>query len=57
MINISNHEIKEIVYSLGGDLCGVAGMERFNNAPKGFHLLDVLPSCKSVISFAVRFPV
>ena len=57
MINISNHEIKEIVYSLGGDLCGVAGMERFNNAPKGFHPLDVLPSCKSVISFAVRFPV
>lgn len=57
MINISNHEIKEIVHSLGGDLCGVAGMERFNNAPKGFHPLDVLPSCKSVISFAVRFPV
>ncbi len=57
MINISNQEIKEIVYSLGADLCGVACMERFDNAPKGFHPLDVLPSCKSVISFAVRFPI
>ena len=57
MINVSNHQIKEIVYSLGADLCGVACIERFNDAPTGFHPLDVLSSCKSVISFAVRFPV
>ena len=57
MVNISNKEIKKIAYSLGADLCGVACIERFNDAPTGFSPLDVLPSCKSVISFAVRFPM
>ena len=57
MSQISNTEIKEIAYSLGADLCGVAGIDRFLNAPTGFHPCDVFPGCKSVISFAVRFPV
>ena len=56
-MNISNQEIKEIAYSLGADLCGIACMDRFENAPTGFHPLDVFPNCKSVISFAVRFPI
>ena len=54
---LSNQEIKEMVYALGADLCGVACVERFDSAPEGFHPLDVFPRCKSVISFAVRFPV
>lgn len=49
--------IKEIVYSLGADLCGIASVERFSEAPKGYHPQDVFPQCKSVISFACRFPV
>lgn len=57
MQKISNKEVKDIMYSLGADLCGVASIERFEDAPKGFHPLDVFPRCKSVIAFAVRFPV
>lgn len=57
MQKISNTEVKDIMYSLGADLCGVASVDRFEEAPQGFHPLDVLPICKSVISFAVRFPV
>lgn len=50
-------EIKNILFTLGADLCGVASIDRFDGAPKGFHPLDVMPSCQSVISFACRFPV
>ncbi|MDE5747746.1 MAG: 4Fe-4S binding protein [Acetatifactor sp.] len=54
---MSSTEVKDIARSLGADLCGIAGVDRFSEAPKGFHPLDVFPGCKSVISFAVRFPV
>lgn len=54
---IDNKEVKEILFSLGADLCGIASIDRFDDAPKGYHPLDVLPTCKSVISFACRFPV
>ena len=57
MQKISNKEVKDMMYSLGADLCGVASVERFEGAPQGFHPLDVLPTCKSAISFGVRFPV
>ena len=49
-------EVKSIVKSLGADLCGIASLDRFDDAPKGFHPKDVFPACKSVISFACRFP-
>lgn len=54
---IDSKKVKEILYSLGADLCGIASMERFDNAPAGYHPLDVFPMCKSVISFGCRFPV
>ncbi len=54
---ITKEKTKEIMFSLGADLCGIAGMDRFVDAPRGYHPLDVLPSCKSVISFGCRFPV
>lgn len=53
---INSQEVKERLYSLGADLCGIAAIDRFDQAPKGYHPLDVLPTCKSVISFACRFP-
>lgn len=53
---MTSKKIKEIMFSLGADLCGIANIERFYAAPEGFHPLDVLPCCKSVISFACRFP-
>lgn len=54
---IDSNCVKEIMKSLGADLCGIASIDRFDDAPKGYHPLDVMPSCKSVISFACRFPV
>ncbi len=54
---MDSKKVKEILFSLGADLCGIASIDRFNEAPKGYHPLDVFPSCKSVISFACRFPV
>ena len=50
-------KIKQVLFDMGADLCGVASLDRFNGAPEGFHPFDVLPSCKSVIVFAKRFPV
>ena len=54
---MTKEQIKELAYSLGADLCGIASIDRFSEAPKGYHPLDVFPQCKSVISFACRFPV
>lgn len=48
--------VKKIVFSLGADLCGIASIDRFDEAPEGYHRRDVLPTCRSVISFACRFP-
>lgn len=47
--------VKQIIYDMGADLCGIASIDRFEDAPEGFHPLDVLPGCKSVIVFAKRF--
>ena len=38
---MNNDYIKKIVYSLGADVCGFSNIGRFDNAPKGFHPLDV----------------
>lgn len=54
---IDSKKVKEIVLSLGADLCGIASIDRFDDAPEGYHPLDVFPACKSVISFGCRFPV
>ena len=54
---MDSKRIKEIMFSLGADLCGIASIDRFDDAPKGYHPLDVLPTCRSVISFGCRFPV
>jgi epoxyqueuosine reductase len=54
-MNISTVEIKNTAYTLGADLCGIASIDRFMEAPQGFHPTDVLPSCKSVIVLATRF--
>jgi epoxyqueuosine reductase QueG len=54
---MTNPEIKQLLQSLGADLCGIASVDRFDAAPQGFHPLDVFPQCKSVVAFACRFPV
>lgn len=53
---MTSREVKEIAYKLGAELCGIAGLGRFSDAPEGYHPRDVWPECWSVISFACRFP-
>ena len=53
---MTSREVKEIAYALGAELCGIAGLDRFSDAPEGYHPRDVWPECWSVISFACRFP-
>lgn len=57
MKNISADEIKYRAKELGADLCGIASVERFADAPSGFHPTDILKACKSVIVIAMRIPV
>lgn len=49
-------EIKRKAAMLGADLCGIAPLERFADAPAGFHPTDVAKKCRSVIVVAARFP-
>ena len=53
---MNSADVKKLLYSLGADLCGIASLDRFGGAPKGYQPTDVFPCCQSVISFAVRFP-
>ncbi|MFX1568558.1 MAG: epoxyqueuosine reductase [Promethearchaeota archaeon] len=48
--------IKKIAEDVGFDLCGIAPVSRFNEAPSGFHPTDVYKDCKSVIVFAKTVP-
>jgi len=48
-------DIKQILYDMGADLCGIASIDRFDEAPAGFHPCDILPSCKTVVVFAKKF--
>lgn len=52
---MDSNYIKEIAYSLGADVCGIASIKRFDDAPKGFHPLDVYSETKSVIVFGRKF--
>ncbi len=53
---ITSKEIKDYAARLGADLCGIASLDRFKDAPKGFHPTDVYKNTKSVISIACRIP-
>lgn len=56
METVSSSRIKYRSRELGADLCGIASVERFTDAPAGFHPTDILKECKSVIVVAVRIP-
>ena len=53
---MNSKTIKNIAYELGADLCGIASVERFQDAPSGFSPLDIYSKCESVIVFAKRVP-
>lgn len=57
MQKICSEEIKQRAAELGADLCGIAAVERFSDAPQGFHPQNIMPDCKSVIVLALRFPL
>ena len=52
---MNSKDIKQILYDLGADICGIASIDRFGESPVGFHPVDTLPSCKSVIVFGKKF--
>ncbi len=48
--------VKELAYSLGADLVGIANIERFENAPIRMSPKGILPKAKSVVVCAVHHP-
>lgn len=53
---INREEIKALARDCGADLCGVASVDRFSEAPAGFHPRDIYPAARSVIVLAARLP-
>lgn len=53
---VTANEIKLVALELGADICGVAPVDRFSNAPKGFHPNDIYSDCQSVLVFAKKLP-
>ena len=53
---INSIQVKENRICIGSRFVRIAGVDRFDGAPEGYHPCDVLPSCQSVVSFACRFP-
>jgi epoxyqueuosine reductase len=53
---ITSENIKEMAFNLGADLCGIAPVIRFKDAPHGFRPNDIYISTKSVIVYAKRLP-
>ena len=49
-------KIKNLFLALGAVECGIAGIERFTDAPVDFHPRDIFPGCNSVIVFLVKLP-
>jgi epoxyqueuosine reductase len=49
-------KIKQVVSKNGADLFGIASIDRFADAPEGFHPADIYKQTKSVIVFAKRLP-
>jgi epoxyqueuosine reductase QueG len=53
---VTKEKIKEIAFKNGVDLFGVASVDRFEQAPNGFHPRDIYAETESVIAFAIRVP-
>jgi epoxyqueuosine reductase QueG len=49
-------KIKDIFINLGAEVCGVANIDLFIDAPEGFHPTDIYSDCKSVIVFGKKIP-
>jgi epoxyqueuosine reductase QueG len=49
-------QIRNLILSLGADVCGFARIDRFENAPAGYKPTDIFTDCRSVISFGIALP-
>ncbi|MBN1997155.1 hypothetical protein JW935_06355 [candidate division KSB1 bacterium] len=47
---ITSENIKNLILSSGADLCGIASVDRFRDAPEGFHPLDVYEKTQSALN-------
>jgi epoxyqueuosine reductase len=56
MTMIDSSEVKQMALDLGADLCGIAPVGRFDQAPKGFHPRDLFLEAQSVVVVAKRMP-
>jgi epoxyqueuosine reductase QueG len=54
---IDSAVVKEKALRLGADLCNIASVDRFADAPEGFGPRDIFPDCQSVVVFLSRFPL
>jgi hypothetical protein len=55
-MTITAAAVKDLAAGLGADLCGIAGVDRFADAPPGFRPVDIHPDARAVIVVAARFP-
>ena len=53
---ITNEYVKQMAFKYGADLCGVASVDVFSQAPEGFHPTDIFSECKTVIVTALKMP-
>lgn len=54
---LTSHKVKAMARDLGAELCGIAGIDRFQAAPAPAHPCQALPACRSVVVVARRFPL
>ena len=54
--NMNAKMLKRLALKNGVDLCGIAPVERFREAPQGFSPVDIYPSARSVLVIAKRVP-
>ncbi|MBC3798587.1 hypothetical protein [Acetobacterium tundrae] len=50
------NDIKELIASYGADVCGIANINRFGDAPVEFNPSDAFCECQAVIAFGVALP-
>ncbi len=53
---MNSNDIKKQAGKNGANLCGIATIDRFYNAPEGFSPLDLYPQAQSAIAFAKQIP-
>jgi epoxyqueuosine reductase len=52
-----SEDVKRKAIKYGADICGIAPVARFVDAPEGFHPCDIYLDCESVVVLACRFPL